>query len=759
MIKTWAFDLEVLPNFLSITFINLQDYLVKCACNDEKGKPIPLTRKFTVKEIKEKLESVECKILYITDTDDSQLLEMVSWFNRMNAHYEPRKDKDGNDYEEPVRTDLYSFNGNRYDNLMVSAFLMSYNRFDNTRLLLKHLHDISKEIIKSQNEDNYYNRNNYIDLLSKNKLPYASVDVMTVFALNKASVMVDKETNERKPIPKSLKQTSINLQWHELLEWELPPISDIDRHLYSKNIYGNLSNEELTKHIDKWDRFMVDEYLKPMLHYNKNDVFIVCEMVRQNINEIRLRYSISSSYKVNVLSSSRSNIADTLFVKFYSQFSGLHKNQFKDLKTERTRLSFKKIIFDVVKFETVELKSFLEDIRTISIYRTTKDEFSRNISFYGTEYTIATGGLHSKDIPRVLRSTDKYTYIHYDIGSFYPSLMDSFKIYPAHLNKAAFNKLIHWLKETRLTAKHAIEEVVKGVPNKVLADVLKIVINAIYGKLGFEKGFLYDRLAQMQVTINGQLMIIMLIEQLELNCIHVVSANTDGIVVKLFNDKVETFNNITKKWEAMTNMTADSEKYMAYINRDINNYIIKELNGNISYKGAFDPEMYRNDLKKGYDMPVTSEAASKYFLDNIPIMDTIMANTNILDFCKTQNVGRRYELQYTTVKNGVICNEVIQRNTRFYISTDGGILEKVDPITKERSRLAAGYRCNILNSLDDKDISLRNIDYKYYYEEAFKLVNPIMLGISNQGKGRTRARKYSGLYNPLFDNEEFGLDN
>ena len=49
---------------------------------------------------------------------------------------------------------------------------------------------------------------------------------MTLFALNKAGVLVDKETGERKAYPKSLKQTSINLQWHELLEFSLPPVND-----------------------------------------------------------------------------------------------------------------------------------------------------------------------------------------------------------------------------------------------------------------------------------------------------------------------------------------------------------------------------------------------------------------------------------------------------------------------------------------------------------------------------------------------------
>lgn len=69
-------------------------------------------------------------------------------------------------------------------------------------------------------------------------------------------------------------------------------------------------------------------------------------------------------------------------------------------------------------------------------------------------------------------------------ASFYPSIMDVYKIAPEHINQGCFTKLIHWLKETRVQAKHSVEEYIDGIPKDVLAQVLKIVINSIYGKLG-----------------------------------------------------------------------------------------------------------------------------------------------------------------------------------------------------------------------------------------------------------------------------------
>ena len=78
MIKTFAYDVEVLPNFFSITIVSVNSYLsIFKDCVNSKGKPIPLIQKYKVEEIKQKLLEVEKKSFYITDTNDSQLLSIL----------------------------------------------------------------------------------------------------------------------------------------------------------------------------------------------------------------------------------------------------------------------------------------------------------------------------------------------------------------------------------------------------------------------------------------------------------------------------------------------------------------------------------------------------------------------------------------------------------------------------------------------------------------------------------------------------------
>lgn len=808
MINTYSYDVEVLPNFFCITITEVGSYLEifkDCVSNDGKNKPIPLTQVLTVAEIKNRLNIVKRKKFYITDTDDAQLLPMLGYINSMRPHYD--------DLNTPIRSDWFGYNSNSYDKLMVAGLLMYANQTNSTKELITKLYELSKHIISLQDNEEMRRHDYTLSLCNKYPLPFVNVDIMTIFALNKVGSMVD-DKGEKRYYGKGLKQTSINLQWYELLEYELPPISDKDIEFYQKDFrYKGLTADKLNLLVSKWDRYMIPEWIDATLHYNDNDVFIVCEMIRLFMDEIRLRYSISHNFKIDCLSSSRSNIADKLFISTYSKRSGLTPEQWRGKKTDRTAMSFKRVIFDFIKFKTKPLQELLEEMRGITLYSVGKKALKEiapkypNLKYLKTNndsgwfevtmnkltYTIATGGLHTQDIPRELRSKielnddsstgeekrakiaeianrkddciwnhitdDSYIYVHWDIASFYPSIMVEYEIAPNHLVKQIFVGCVKYYRDTRVTAKHSKEKLIDGVPPKILAEALKIVINSIYGKFGFEKGDLYDRLCTLKVTINGQLMIMMLCEELELNGIEVISANTDGIVVKLHKRNKAKFDEIADNWKKLTKLSADSEEYLMYINRDINNYYIEELNGKSDSKGDLNEFMYIKSLDKGYDMPIVARAVVNYFVHNKPVLETLYDSKNILDFCKTQNVGRQFHVEFT--KGGR--TEELQRFVRFYVTNNGGTLEKVNDNTKARNNMCAGKQVAVINTLDDTRIEYRNINYSYYYEAALKIIDPIKLSISPNQKGNAQLgtksgksllKKMSGQYQSLFDDLE-----
>lgn len=418
MIRSESVDVEITPNMFSITFIDIRSYNETFSdCIDEDKKPIPITDKLSVKEILNRLDKVKCKQFVITDTDDSQLLEMVSYLNSMQPYYETKVSDSGEIYQVGVRTDLFGYNNSGYDDYIIGAFLMKFNHFEKTKYLITYLYELSKKVIDLQKQDkSVFYEDKEIQLVRSYKLPYTTVDVQKIYGLH-AVATISKDGQKLK-FPKGLKQTAINLKWHEILEFKLPPIDEEEKELYWDKIEGNYKYMTLDQlndlDIKDFDRYILPKYIPKMMYYNKNDVFIVCEMARQKPDEIKLRYSISSSYKIPVYCSARANIADKLTVKFYSEMSGLDKSRFVKERTQRTALSFKKVIFPHIKFKTKQLQDLLEDMKQVIIYHTDKDSFKREINFYGTTYTIATGGIHTQDLPKVYTSNDKYVYLHHD---------------------------------------------------------------------------------------------------------------------------------------------------------------------------------------------------------------------------------------------------------------------------------------------------------------------------------------------------------
>ena len=97
-----------------------------------------------------------------------------------------------------------------------------------------------------------------------------------------------------------------------------------------------------------------------------------------------------------------------------------------------------------------------------------------------------------------------------------------------------------------------------------------------------------------------------------------------------------------------------------------------------------------------------------------------------------------------------------QRYVRFYVSNRGYIIEKVHNDNGSRSRMAAGSVVTVINSLDDKDISLRDINFKFYYQEAMKLLILLNLRFLLKEKVKVKLKKYSGMYNPIFNEDDFG---
>lgn len=729
--KALAYDIEVTRNYFGVCFVDLNHYLeVFKDCVDDKQEAIPLIDKISVAEIKNRLATVRRYRFSIFEDDDSELYPLLNWLQ--------------------YQADYFGYNNNKYDRLMLSALLMYYNQFDKPSKLIEFLYDTSQRIIRNSDNDVLW-QDSFTNMLMKNRLNFRDLDLFQIFRLDH--------------FHKSLKQTSINIKWYNLLEYHMPPISELDVNYYYRLTENRgLSIEQLNRlYRNSFERYLHPAWKKEMEEYNDNDVFICCELVRMNQEEIRLRYMISKEYEINVLSASRSTIADKVIVKLYSKFTGLHPKRFIDTKTIRRKIEVSEILSDKIQFLSPQLNDLLQSLRSL-VLRGEKGEFERTFTYVGTSYTLATGGLHSNEIPAIYVADDKQTIVDRDVTSYYPNLIRSLKVCQKHLNPKAWFRIADTIVDERTEHKHLAKDkslsLIQQIKHFTAAACLKIVANAgIFGKMGSEKSFLCDKKAMYKVTINGQLFLLMLIERLEDAGIHVISANTDGIVTIVPKGLEETADNICHWWEKHLGLELEFTSYSKYITEGVNSYLTVKTDGKKKFKGRMNPKMYLEDLSKGYNSPIVAKAVTEYFINGTPVMETLRNSKSILDFCRTQNVNRKYYIEYTHVVDHKMVVEEVQRNTRFYVSLTGGSLMKVEVLgwdennqpKLKKSSLCAGQRVTVCNLVEDKDISELNINYLYYYNECMAIIEPIEQSRNNKGKGKRLVKKYYGMRNTLFD--------
>lgn len=530
--------------------------------------------------------------------------------------------------------------------------------------------------------------------------------------------------------------------------------------------------------------------------YNINDVLGTDALVKNQQKELDLRAKLSEMYAIDLRNMSRSSIGKNLMTKFYSEWSGMPSYEFVDLRTERSAVPISKVVKDSIQFKTPFYRKILEAIQRYSIYiglgAAKQSELKReNIangivvttwkkSFQSLEflshdkgYTLAKGGLHSKDDPRVIWANPGEALADPDVASMYPSFIVNYGVSPHHLSSKVFLGIVEWLRTTRLDAKH------NG--RKLEADALKIVINRIYGALNDAMDYLYDPECTYTVTINLQLLLCNLIESFELNDFDVLSANTDGLLIRRPNDRLDLFNHICKEWEDYSKLSLDTEVFEKYCRSAVNDYIavgygfydaLQEYNrcgvwidskSNtyttrqaiedkfIKFKGYFlqDPE-----YNKGFVYPVVKKALKEYFLYGVDITEFIRnyintSRTAIYDYCFSQKVAGKYTTIYKTVRDGKPVYIKCQKHNRFYICKSGGgaITKAIVPdsdniaygddisgiVVEEEKSLVADQRVALFNDYEYKEDY--NLNYGFYINEAYK----ILYGNGKTGKGERRG--------------------
>lgn len=245
-----------------------------------------------------------------------------------------------------------------------------------------------------------------------------------------------------------------------------------------------------------------------------------------------------------------------------------------------------------------------------------------------SKYKLGKGGLHSQESSATHRTVmGNHTISDHDVASYYPSLILLMDMFPEACGPD-FIPIYRGIYDERLDAKAHKE--------KTKAGGLKIALNGVYGKLGSKWSFLFAPQLLIRTTVSGQLAILMLIERLELFGITVLSANTDGIVLKTPCGLERARDDIMQWWQTKTGLVLEATFYTSIHSRDVNNYVAFKMDG--THKGVGVMKASGIENNKHPENDILAEAVIAYIGKNIPIEKTIRGCTDIRKFVAIQKV-------------------------------------------------------------------------------------------------------------------------
>lgn len=497
---------------------------------------------------------------------------------------------------------------------------------------------------------------------------------------------------------------------------------------------------EMPIHHDAW---VTPDDRPIILKYNRNDLKTQIVWFKELKSQIELRARMSDEFGVDLRSKSDAQMAEAIMKVELERVTG--RTIYKPDEDYKNRVS-KPFYYEPpahITFKTKQLQDLLEEIKktefTVSIGKKGKRQVKLPPNLDGRQivinqgiYTLGLGGLHSCEESITWIADELIALIDCDVASYYPSIILNNELFPRYLGREALRVYLR-LFERRLRA--------KGMGLADIAETLKIVLNGWFGKTGSEFAIAFDPKVMIQITLTGQLDILMVIEDLETRGFQVISANTDGFVTRVPRDQRGQYNAIILDWELATNFGTEKTEYLAVHSRDVNCYaaitkdpktgkVSAKLKGNIGpcgpgLKGA-------SGLKKNPVADISSRAAVAFLTHKTPIEKTINECDDVRHFAVVRKSTE-------VVFDG---NDPVGKALRWYYSVDkrGQALMSENVRGRARNENAAEYKqvpksegAAIMLTLPDFYDPPADLDREWYIREAYAILQDVGYGAFDPG--------------------------
>lgn len=356
-------------------------------------------------------------------------------------------------------------------------------------------------------------------------------------------------------------------------------------------------------------------------------------------------------------------------------------------------------------------------------------DYSKSLSTQvaGIDHTFAWGGIHGA----IEKYHERGVFLMADVTAYYPSLQLQYKFGYRNMRNPENFEHIH-SENLRL----------KKIDKKARLPY-KIADNSMSGQLKDRHSTLFDPRDNNAITVNGQLLLVDLIEKLEPHC-QLIQSNTDGILVKLYSiDDYSLVDDIVWEWEQRTGMRMGFDLYKEVFQKDVNNYLIVAEDGSYKSKGAYVKQLSSLD----YDLPIVNEALVNYMTKNVPVETTINDCNELIKFQKVVKISGKYLYGVknptyrkakvdagTSAKTGRMLTKAIDmwngdgeilndKTFRVFASNDprDGIIAKVKSKDKNPEKFAdTPDKCFIDNGDVRNKIVPTKLDKQWYIDLAIK---------------------------------------
>ena len=512
--------------------------------------------------------------------------------------------------------------------------------------------------------------------------------------------------------------------------------------------------------------------------YCINDCLSTRELLSRNLELIQVRKDLSKHFGLNLQNLSEPKLVKAILLDLLSKDMGIEVKELKDKKTYRKNIHLEEAILPYIKFITKPLKDTLTKFKSLKLDgENLKGSFKHEVTYRGLPFSFALGGIHGAK-RGLYKAGEGMIIKSFDVKSYYPNLCIRNRWSPAHIPADIFCPRYVWFYDERLLYP-------KSNP---LNYVFKIILNSAFGLSNDKHSFLKDSFLTMQITCNGQLLLVQLMEELceSIPGARPVMVNTDGGEIIFPKQYESLYNEICMKWEKMTNLVLEYEHYEKLIIWDVNNYIgvfkpyelteekakkmfkdtypkplIKKIDDKffhypIKLKGRFEID---KDLHKNKSFRIKAIAIYNYLVHDVEPIKTLKACRNIYDFCAGIRAKGDWKIKQTCVEDGDIYNHNTQKTVRYFVSNRGcklikelkTVIEEDYEVLDQQGRVTKTYlkgdivtkhikveASNVLEQVaikidPDKKFEDYNIDYNFY----LRIINKELEAVSPRFKQST----------------------